>query len=65
METSEAVCVFAEPQFNPAVIETIAGGTSARVGVLDPLGAEIEDGPGLYPALLTGLADSLIDCLAD
>lgn len=62
---SEAVCLFAEPQFSPSVIETIAEGTSARVGVLDPLGAEIEDGPGLYPALLTALADSLLDCLAD
>ncbi|WP_116653211.1 zinc ABC transporter substrate-binding protein [Pelagibacterium sediminicola] len=65
VEASAAACLFAEPQFSPAVIETIAEGTSARVGVLDPLGAEIENGPGLYPTLLSALADSLIDCLAD
>ena len=65
VEASAAVCIFAEPQFSPGVIETIAEGTSAHVGVLDPLGAEIEDGPGLYPALLTALADGLLDCLAD
>src|SRR5690606_21666166 len=45
VEASEAVCLFAEPQFSPAVIDTIADGTQARIGTLDPLGAEIEDGP--------------------
>jgi zinc transport system substrate-binding protein len=31
--------------------------------VLDPLGAALPDGPGLYPALLQGVADSLVACL--
>lgn len=65
VEQSDAVCLFAEPQFPPRVIDTVAEGTGARIGTLDPLGATIPDGPELYFALLDGLADSLIDCLAD
>jgi zinc transport system substrate-binding protein len=63
VEASEAVCLFAEPQFSPAVIDTIADGTPARIGTLDPLGAEIEDGPELYFTLLRTMAASLTDCL--
>lgn len=62
---SGGVCLFAEPQFSPQVIETVAEGTGARIGVLDPLGAEITDGPDLYFQLLDGIATSLADCLAD
>lgn len=58
-----AICVFSEPQFEPALVETVVAGTPARTGVLDPLGAALEPGPELYPALLDGVADSLIDCL--
>ncbi|RDE09966.1 zinc ABC transporter substrate-binding protein ZnuA [Pelagibacterium lacus] len=62
---ADAVCIFAEPQFSPQVIETVAEGTGARIGTLDPLGAEIADGPELYFTLLRAMADSLSDCLAD
>ncbi len=37
----KAVCVFAEPQFRPAVINAVAKGTDVRIGVLDPLGSNI------------------------
>lgn len=63
VETRDAVCVFAEPQFEPTLVETIVEGTGARAGVLDPLGAEIENGPDLYFAVMRNLADSLRDCL--
>lgn len=62
---TDAVCVFAEPQFSPQVIETVSQGTDARVGTLDPLGAEIEDGPDLYFTLIENLAASLNECLAE
>ena len=58
-----AVCVFAEPQFPPAIVATVIEDTGARAGVLDPLGADLPAGPDLYPALLTGMAESLNDCL--
>lgn len=60
-----AACLFAEPQFSPQVIETVAEGTGAKIATLDPLGAEIADGPELYFTLLQNMATSLTDCLAD
>ena len=59
-----AFCVFAEPQFEPAIVETIIAGTPARAGTLDPEGASLEEGPGLYAALLENLAAALVDCLS-
>jgi len=38
--------------------------TKARVGVLDPLGADLLPGPDLYPRLMRNLAQSLTACLA-
>ncbi len=62
--TAEEIdCVFAEPQFEPRLIATLIEGTPTRTGALDPLGAALEPGPGLYPALLQGMADSLAACL--
>lgn len=59
-----AVCIFAEPQFPPRLLQVVAEGGALRSGVLDPLGAELEDGPELYFALLRGNARSLADCLS-
>lgn len=64
LKAGKASCIFREPQFSPAVIRTLARGTAVRVGVLDPLGADILPGPGLYPALMTALAGSIVQCLA-
>ena len=58
-----AACVFAEPQFEPALVNTIAEGTPAKKGVLDPEGADIPDGPDLYPALMRNIATALKGCL--
>ncbi|MGS4884036.1 zinc ABC transporter substrate-binding protein [Roseibium sp. MB-4] len=57
------VCVFQEPQFDSKLVNVVIEGSDAKVGVLDPLGTELANGPDLYPALLTSLADSLADCL--
>jgi zinc transport system substrate-binding protein len=59
----DAACVFAEPQFEPALVDTVIEGTSARKGVLDPLGAALEAGPDQYFQLMNRLAASLTDCL--
>jgi len=55
-------CVLAEPQFNPGIIATVLEGTDAKTSVIDPLGAALEPGPGLYPQLLRDMAKSLQDC---
>ncbi|WP_367716350.1 zinc ABC transporter substrate-binding protein ZnuA [Nitratireductor sp. GISD-1A_MAKvit] len=59
----DAACVFAEPQFEPRLVEVVTEGTSAKSGVLDPLGAEITDGPELYFDLMRGMAASFRECL--
>jgi len=58
-----AACVFAEPQFEPTLVDTVIEGTNAQTGVLDPLGAALEAGPHQYFQLLNSLADSLVHCL--
>lgn len=61
---SGAVCVFAEPQFNPQRVRSMLSSTAARPGMLDPVGAELEPGTGLYFDLMRNLARSMRDCLA-
>ena len=59
----EASCVFSEPQFEPKIISTLVEGTQVGTGVLDPLGASIENGPDLYFKLIRNMASSLKNCL--
>ncbi|PKR57204.1 zinc ABC transporter substrate-binding protein [Thalassospira lohafexi] len=60
-----AVCVFAEPQFRPAIVKAIVADTGARIGTLDPLGANIPKGPDAYQAILAQNVDALVDCLGN
>jgi len=59
----EARCVFAEPQFNAALVETVLDGTDAHMGVIDPLGSDIATGPDFYADWMLALRKSLLDCL--
>ncbi|OAN69783.1 zinc transporter [Rhodobacteraceae bacterium EhC02] len=61
--TMGAACVFAEPQFDKRLIDTVFAG-SARVGLLDPLGQDLAPGAALYPQMMRGMAMSFADCLA-
>ena len=63
VKSLDATCVFSEPQFEPKLVTTITENTTARTGVLDPLGASIESGPGLYFTLIRTMAHSPKDCL--
>ena len=56
-------CVFSEPQFQPALVETVIADSAARRGTLDPLGADLPAGPDAYFQLLEGLAEALRGCL--
>ena len=64
LEQLDAACVFAEPQFEPALVDTVIEGTNAKKGVLDPLGAALDSGPDQYFKLMNDLADSLVSCLS-
>jgi zinc transport system substrate-binding protein len=58
-------CVFAEPQFRPALIKTLIAGTNARMGILDPMGADLTPGPNSYFKLMRRIAAALSTCLAN
>ncbi len=55
-------CIFAEPQFNPDLVASVAEGTEAGTAVLDPLGSDISIGPDFYPALLRSLGAAAASC---
>lgn len=59
-----ATCVFAEPQFEPRLISVVLEGSDAKAGTIDPLGADLADGPGLYFNLIRNMASSMRDCLS-
>ncbi|MFD1694402.1 zinc ABC transporter substrate-binding protein [Roseibium aestuarii] len=58
-------CLFTEPQFTPKRVQLLQDGTGLKVGTLDPLGADLADGPGLYPQLLRNMASAIADCAAN
>ena len=60
----QARCVFREPNFEPALVDTVVADTDAKTGVLDPEGASLSEGPDLYFQLMRGIADSLKACLS-
>lgn len=62
--SSSAICVFAEPQFEPRILERLTEDEGVKLGFLDPLGSGLPPGPEQYEAALKALADSLTDCLA-
>lgn len=57
------VCLFTEPEFTPALLNTLMEGTPMRTGILDPLGAGLKPGPGLYGDLMRGMASAMLACL--
>lgn len=59
----KATCIFAEPQFRPAVITAVAQGTKVRMGTLDPLGSGIELDADSYVNFLSQLANQYLSCL--
>lgn len=59
----EVACIAVEPQFEPAALTRLARETGVAVAVLDPLGAGLAPGPGLYFELLRRNVEELAGCL--
>lgn len=58
----KARCIFSEPQFNPKIINAIAKDTKIKTGLLDPLGANLQDNKDLYFKLMKNLSSSIKGC---
>ena len=63
IKSLNAHCVFKEPQFRAKIVKTVIDGTTTKIGILDPLGADIKSGPGMYTSLLKNIAENLNACL--
>lgn len=64
INSSNALCVFREPQFTDAAVVTVIEGTKAKSSVLDPIGTGLKPGPNAYGELLRAIAKNLVDCLS-
>ncbi|WP_421272437.1 zinc ABC transporter substrate-binding protein ZnuA [Aeromonas taiwanensis] len=62
LEEKKASCIYAEPQFSPAVIESVARNTGAKVLLLDEVGEQVPLGPDAYPQFMQQLADAFAQC---
>ncbi|MDC0139876.1 zinc ABC transporter substrate-binding protein, partial [Hyphomicrobiales bacterium] len=63
IKTTNAECVFREPQFSDRLINTIAEKADIKVGTLDPLGVSLQNDKELYFTLMRELADNFKECL--
>ena len=59
-----AVCVFAEPQFQPRLVDTLAEGLDVSRDTLDPLGTTADAAAGGYAQLMRRNADAFVRCLS-
>ena len=63
---SGAVCAFPEYAHDAGLITTVTEGSDIRTGdELSPEGGTLSPGAGRYEVLLTQMADTIVDCLAD
>ncbi|MGL5587244.1 MAG: zinc ABC transporter substrate-binding protein ZnuA [Aeromonas veronii] len=62
LEEKQASCIYAEPQFSPAVIESVARNTGAKVLLLDEVGEQVPLSPDGYPQFMQQLADAFAQC---
>lgn len=58
-------CVFAEPNFEPKIIDAVIEGSEAKVGTLDPEASGLAEGPELYFQSLRGIAAAMRGCLGN
>ena len=62
IEHDKVSCIFSEPQFNPDIINAVAKDMDIKTGVLDPLGATLDPGKGLYFDLIKNMSKSFKGC---
>ena len=64
IQSHESICVFAEPQYNPGLVNALSDSSTVMTATLDPIGVDLEPGVGLYSELIGGIARNIIDCLS-
>ncbi|MFN4263195.1 MAG: zinc ABC transporter substrate-binding protein [Thioalkalivibrionaceae bacterium] len=64
LRADDVACVFSEPQFRPALVQTLIEGTSTRAGELDPIGAAHSAGVDAWFNTMRSLGDAFVECVA-
>ena len=62
LATERIACAFSEPQLSDSLLTPVIEGQGIPVLLLDPLGANLDPGPGLYAGLLRAMAGSFAAC---
>lgn len=63
LRENDVKCVFSEPQFTPAVIQSVTRGSDVTIGILDPVGSEVTVEDGAYFNFLKDISKSYVSCL--
>lgn len=61
--TGTVDCAFLEPGQSPALISTLTKGSNVKTAQLDPTGATLAPGAGLYLGLIENLTTNITTCL--
>ncbi len=64
LKQSGKTCIFREPQFKPAYLDTVLKDLDVHVEVLDPLASDFRSEMTSYPLYLKGLASIISSCMA-
>ncbi len=64
LEAKQAVCVFSEPQFKPAIIRAVTSGLDVGQGEIDPLAGNVSADRGGYARYIKGVAKQFVSCLS-
>lgn len=65
LQDNKVACIFNEPQFSSKLTDKLIEGTAVKVGVLDPVGADLDTGAEMFAELQKNLAKGLKDCFAE
>ena len=63
IKSTRALCAFREPQYSDAAVAIVTEGSTAKLGVLDPVGANLVPGRQAYGQLLRAVASNIAKCL--
>ena len=63
LKNKEVACVLSEPQFSPALIETVVNGLAINRGELDPLAGSSTLSKSAYIDWLSAMTATLSECL--
>ncbi len=63
MQQHNVRCVFREPQFSSAILESLTEGLDVDIGIFDPLGASGTHSEAIYPQIIEDMADAFEQCV--